>query len=80
MIVKKIELNNAGIMELLKSSEMQAVCAEYASNAVNSLGSGYEYDTRVGKTRCNADVHAITKKTTREAIDNGTIYKAVFSK
>ena len=78
MVVKKIELNYEGVGELLKSDDMQAICSEYAQKAVMSLGNGYEYDTRVGKTRCNADVHATTKKTLRAAIDDGTIYKAVF--
>ena len=78
MVVKKIELNNEGIQELLKSSELQNISNTYAANAVNKLGAGYAFDTRVGKTRCNADVHATNKRRAREAIDNGTIYKAVF--
>lgn len=78
MRVEKIELNDEGIQELMKSSEMQKICSEYASQAVGSLGSGYAYDTLVGKTRCNADVHATTHKTKKAAINDGTIYKAVF--
>lgn len=78
MVVKKIELNDAGIQALMKSSEMQSICSDYAKRAVSSLGSGYAFDTRVGKTRCNADVHATNKRTARKAIDDGTIYKAVF--
>ena len=78
MKVSKVELNSQGVQELLKSPEMVSMLSEYAQKATGSLGGGYAYDTRVGKTRANADVHATTYKTTREAIDNGTIYKAVF--
>lgn len=78
MKVSKVELNDSGVQELLKSPEMQKMLSDYAANAVQSLGGGYSYDTRVGKTRANADVHAITYKAKRDAIDNGSIYKAVF--
>ena len=78
MKVKKIELNDDGIQELLKSDAMQAICNERAQRALKVLGKGYGADVRVGKTRCNADVHATTGKTHRKAIDDGTIYKAVF--
>jgi hypothetical protein len=36
----KFELNRAGVKELLQSSEMMAVCKEYADNAVAYLGEG----------------------------------------
>lgn len=78
MKVSKVELNDSGVQELLKSPEMQSLLSEYAQRATQSLGSGYAFDTRVGKTRANADIHATTYKTTRDAIDNGSIYKAVF--
>lgn len=78
MKVSKVELNDSGVQALLKSPEMQQMLSEYAANAVQALGGGYEYDTAVGKTRCNADVHAVTYAAKRDAIDNGSIYKAVF--
>lgn len=78
MKVSKVELNDDGIQELLKSPEMQKILTDYAANAMKSLGSGYAFDTMVGKTRANADVHAVSYKAKRDAIDNGSIYKAVF--
>ena len=78
MKVSKVELNDDGIQELLKSTKKKKILTDYAANATKSLGSGYAFDTMVGKTRANADVHAVTYKAKRDAIDNGSIYKAVF--
>lgn len=73
----EIELNDAGIQELLKSPEMMAVCKEYADKALSKLGSGYEVTTRTGKTRVNAEVAAVTYEAKRENLKNNTILKAV---
>ena len=62
----KFELNRAGVKELLQSSEMMAICKEYADNAVASLGEGYEVSTHTGKTRVNASVTAVTYKARKE--------------
>jgi len=78
MVVNKIELNEEGVSELLKSQEMLSYVSQLAGKAVGALGNGYEYDTQIGKSRVNADVHAVTRKAHREALDNNTIYKAVF--
>lgn len=78
MKVDYVELNKEGVKELLQSEEMVALLSEKAANAVSRLGRGYSYDTMVGKTRANADVHALSKKARRDAIDNSTIVKAVF--
>lgn len=74
----KFELDRAGVGELLKSSEMMAICKEHADRALNTLGDGYEVTTHTGKSRVNASVHATTYKARRETFDNNSIYKAVF--
>ena len=75
----KVELNSAGVIEMMKSPEMQAICAEHANAALSNLGSGYAATTMVGKTRCNAEVAAVTKKARDENAKNNTILKAVRS-
>ena len=73
----KFELNRAGVRELLQSSEMMAICQEYASNAVAQLGEGYEMSTHVGKSRVNASVIATTYQARKENAENNSILKAV---
>lgn len=77
MKVDRVELNSDGVRELMQGDEMQALLNQKASQAIAKLGKGYDYDTRVGKTRANADVHARTKKAAKDAINNSTIIKAV---
>jgi len=73
----RFELNTAGVRELLQSSEMMAVCEQYANNAVASLGDGYEASTYVGKTRVNASVMAVTYAAKKENLETNSILKAV---
>ena len=49
-----IELNSAGIRELLKSSEMASICESQAAKMTRATGMDYVSDVHVGKTRVNA--------------------------
>lgn len=49
-----IELNSAGIRELLKSSEMASICEREAARMTRATGMDYVSDIHVGKTRVNA--------------------------
>ena len=73
----KLELNKAGVRELLRSSEMMAICKEHADAAANSLGSGYEVTTHTGKNRVNAEVAAVTYAARKENSENNTILRAL---
>jgi len=73
----KFELNSAGVRDLLKSSEMQALLTEKASAIKNRCGDGYEQDIYVGKNRANAMVWAETYKARKENSKNNTILKAI---
>ena len=73
----KIILNPSGIQALLKSSEMQSVCGNYANEMAAKLGSGYETDIYVGRTRCNASVVAKSKEAVEENLKSNTILKAM---
>ena len=50
----KIELNSAGIRELLKSSEIAATCEAQAARMTRATGVPYVADVYYGRTRVNA--------------------------
>lgn len=50
----EIQLNSAGIRELLKSSEIANVCEAQAARMTRATGVKYVADVYVGKTRVNA--------------------------
>ncbi len=73
----KIELNWAGVRELLRSDEMRRICAERAEQIVRRCGEGYESDTYTGKNRVNAAVYADTYQAKADNARNNTILKAL---
>lgn len=73
----KFELNKGGVRELLQSDEMMSVCLEYANNALNSLGSGYEVTSVVGSNRVNAEVAAVSYSAKKDNSENNSILKAI---
>ena len=73
----KIKLNSAGVKELLKSQEMQAVLTSKASGIRTRCGDGYNQDMHVGKNRANAMIWADTKEARADNSENNTILKAV---
>lgn len=73
----KIELNSEGIKELLRSSQMKAICEEKARNAIYQLGDGYAASSYTGKSRVNASVYAESHKARAENLENNTILKAL---
>ncbi len=77
MAKTKIVLNSAGVREMLKSPEMQAMLSERAQAIAKRAGNGYETDVFVGKNRANASVFASTGKAARDDMKNNTLLKAV---
>lgn len=73
----RVELNRAGVRELLRSEEMMAECKKYADAALGRLGDGYEVTTRVGRNRVNAEVAAVTFDARRENSENNSILRAL---
>lgn len=73
----EVELNSAGIQELLKSAEIESVCKEYADKVANRAGDGYEVNTQVGKTRVNAMVYADSFAARKDNLKNNTLLKAL---
>ncbi|NCC07075.1 MAG: hypothetical protein EOM30_03270 [Clostridia bacterium] len=72
----RVEINRAGVRELLRSQEISAICEARAQAISARCGRGYEVSTYTGKNRANASVHAATPKARRDNIKNNTILKA----
>lgn len=72
----KIELNREGVGELLKTG-MLPIVEEYAKQIADRCGDGYEYDTYVGTTRCNAMVWADTPEAKKDNEENNIILGAL---
>lgn len=77
--IEKIELNRAGVAELMKSSEMLGLCESLAQKTAGSLGEGYEVSTYVGRTRANASIVATTQKAIKDNMENNSVLKAIGS-
>ncbi|NQP35061.1 hypothetical protein HO923_00640 [Streptococcus suis] len=75
----KFKLNSAGVRELMKSPQMQAVLTDKANAIRNRAGDGYESDIYVGKTRANAMVYADSFQAKRDNKKHNTLLKAVKS-
>lgn len=73
----KIELNSAGVRDMLRSPEMQALLEERAQNVLNSLGVGYDKSLMVGKNRANVSIMVTTYDAYRDNLSNNTILKAL---
>lgn len=73
----KVKLNSAGVRELLKSSEMQAVLEAKATQIVQSAGPGYEIDRYTGVNRVNVGIYPATKSARSDNFRNNTLLKAV---
>ena len=75
--VLHIELNDAGVRELLKSPEIQAACLEQAQRIAGAAGGGYTADVRAGKTRAIARASTATDEAARDNMKNNTLLKAM---
>lgn len=75
----KFELNKEGVRQLMRSSEMMAVCESYARKAHKELGTGYKVDKYVGTNRVNVSVAADTQSAREENSKKNSILRAVKS-
>ena len=75
----KVELNTAGVNELLRSSGMRAVIQNHAKSMAQRLGDGYGYRIWYGSKdgRVRAFVGTQSKKAFQENLEDNTIMKAV---
>ena len=73
----KIELNSAGVRELLRSPEMESGLAELAAEIAAKAGSGYESDTKMMGTRVIASASAATEAAMKDNLANNTLLRAL---
>lgn len=73
----KFVLNRAGVRELMKSDEMEAVCQEYADRALQQLGDGYTTSAFKGRNRVNVEIAAESIKAKRQNSKHNSILKAL---
>ncbi len=72
-----IELNEAGVRELLKSPEIQAACMEQAQRMASKAGDGYTADVRAGRNRAVARASAATEAALKDNLKNNTLLKVM---
>lgn len=73
----KFELNSKGVVELLKSPEMDAVLSEKAAAIQGRCGDGYEVETAVGRDRVTKFVKADGFMACLDNYKNNTLLKAM---
>lgn len=75
----KVELNGAGVRELLKSGQMQAILRKEAAKKANAAGNGYKSDVHVGQKRSYANIYPGTYEARIDNLENNTLEKVIRS-
>lgn len=73
----KIDLISSGILDFLKSSEVQQEVKRIADDIKNTLGDGYETDSHVTPSRVVSSVYTTSNEAYRDNLNNNTLLKAV---
>lgn len=73
----RIEINYAGVGQLLRSEETQQFLQTLASERASALGAGYDSDTYKAGTRVIASVYTDTPEAARDNLKNNTLLKVV---
>ena len=73
----EVELDSAGVRELLKSGEIMTVLEGEALQRAQLAGAGYGVNTYVGRNRCNAEILAETEEARRDNLTNNTLLKVI---
>jgi len=71
----EIELNSAGIREMLRSQEMQDLLGEKAAEIAARCGAGYEADVYLTGGRAVASAFAATPAAARDNAKNNTLLR-----
>lgn len=73
----KVVLDEAGIRQLLRSSELQEVCMEHARAIQQRAGSNYESEERSYPERKGAAVYPSNANGYYDNLNNNTLLKAM---
>lgn len=73
----RIELNYAGVGELLHSKEIEGEVKRIANQVAAKAGDGYATDVYQAGTRVIASVYTETEEAMKDNLDSNTLLKAV---
>lgn len=73
----QIELNSKGIIELLKSSEIEDVLKELANDVQQRAGEGFHVETAKGKKRVNVKIKPSSPQAYHSNLKHNTLLKAL---
>lgn len=74
----KVKMNNAGVIEMLKSPELEAVLLTNAERIAGRAGSGYEAELGTsGRTRSRAFASTATYEARRDNAKNATLLRSL---
>lgn len=73
----RIEINFAGVGQLLRSDETKKFIQQIASGRATMLGTGYASDTYQAGTRVIASVYTDTPEAAKDNMKNNTLLKVV---
>lgn len=73
----KLELNSAGVREVLRSDGMRSMLEAEARQRASGLGSGYGVNTFTGRNRVNAEIAAETPEARKDNLKNNTLLRAI---
>lgn len=73
----RVELNSAGVRELLKSPEMQSIVGELAGEIAQRAGDGYASDVKMMGTRVIASAYTETRAAMKDTLENNTLLRAM---
>lgn len=72
-----VVLNSNAVTEIMRSSEMQGMLQELASNIVGRCGGSYETDVYVGKSRANASISTRDSATYHRNLKDNELLRAL---
>ena len=73
----RIELNSAGIRELLRSTEMQELLEEKAEEIAGRCGEGYASDRYLTGGRAVASAFTESREAYQDNLDNNTLLRSL---
>ena len=73
----RVELNSAGIDQLLKSPEVMAELQRRAGRVAAAAGEGFEAETYIGRDRARAVVRSTTAKAARAEAQDRALTRAL---
>ena len=72
----KFELNLSGLLEIMKSGEMQSALSRAGAAVANSAGGDYGYRVHMGNYVALCNVYPESKKAAKEQYKNNSLLKA----